>query len=74
MSLACSAMWGSVMAPSSSALGTRAATESTQTTSTLADLMKVSTTSKACSPVSGWDKRRVSVFTPIWSAYSLRER
>ena len=33
------------------------------------DLTIISATSKACSPVSGWDRSKSSIFTPIFSAY-----
>jgi hypothetical protein len=64
MSLAWSAMWESPISPSSSALGTRAATESTTTTSTPPERTMVSTISRACSPVSGWLRYRASRLMP----------
>ena len=53
MSRACRPTWESPMSPSISALGTRAATESTTTTSMAPDRTRDSVISKACSPVSG---------------------
>ena len=65
---ACIPMTASPISPSSSARGTRAATESTTTTSIAPERIKVSVISKACSPVSGWDIRRLSRSTPRISA------
>ncbi len=54
----------SPISPSISARGTRAATESTTTTSTPPERMRVSVISRACSPVSGWLTSSSSTFTP----------
>ena len=62
-------MWESPISPSISALGTRAATESTITTSTAPDLTIVSVISRACSPQSGCDMYKLSISTPIFLAY-----
>ncbi len=60
----------SPISPSSSALGTSAATESTTTTSTLLERTSISVISRACSPLSGWETRRLSMSTPSFLAYS----
>ncbi|MPM25330.1 hypothetical protein SDC9_71821 [bioreactor metagenome] len=57
------------MSPSISALGTRAATESTTITSTAPLLTKASAISSPCSPVSGWDIIKSSIETPSFLAY-----
>lgn len=54
---ACSPIWVSPMSPSSSARGTRAATESTTTMSTAEERTSWSTTSSAISPESGWSDK-----------------
>jgi hypothetical protein len=58
----------SPISPSISARGVSAATESTTTTSTAPERTSMSTTSSACSPVSGCDTIRSSTFTPSFSA------
>ena len=58
------------MSPSSSALGTNAATESTTKTDIAPDLTNVSAISNACSPASGWEINRSSIFTPNFLAYT----
>jgi hypothetical protein len=58
----------SPMSPSSSARGTRAATESTTTTSTALERTRVSVISSACSPVSGWEISSSSMLTPTLRA------
>src|SRR6266496_3168733 len=60
----------SPISPSISAFGTRAATESTTTTSTAPDRTRISVISSACSPVSGWETSRLSMSTPSFFAYS----
>ena len=69
MRRACSPGSESPMSPSSSARGTRAATESITMTSTALDRTRVSAISSACSPVSGWEIRSSSVLTPRFFAY-----
>ena len=54
----------SPISPSSSALGVRAATESTTSTSTAPERTSVSAISSACSPSSGWEISRSSTLTP----------
>ena len=61
--------WVSPISPSISALGTSAATESMTMTSTAPLRTSTSTISSACSPVSGWEMRSSSVFTPMRPAY-----
>ena len=61
-------MWESPISPSISAFGTRAATESTTTTSIAPLLTKLSVISSACSPVSGCDTIRLSISTPNFLA------
>ena len=68
MSRACSPGSESPMSPSSSARGTRAATESITMTSTAFDRTRVSVISSACSPVSGWEIRSSSMLTPSFLA------
>ncbi len=58
----------SPMSPSSSALGTSAATESTTMTSTAFERTSVSAISRACSPVSGWEINNSSMLTPSFLA------
>ena len=58
----------SPISPSISALGTRAATESTTTTSTAPERTSMSQISRACSPVSGWEMRTSSISTPMRAA------
>src|SRR6185437_9458105 len=70
ISRACRPGSESPMSPSLSALGTRAATESTTTTSTAPDRTRISVISSPCSPVSGWDTSRLSMSTPSFLAYS----
>jgi hypothetical protein len=57
--------WLSPISPSISAFGTSAATESIATTSSAPERMSSSVISSACSPVSGCDTSRSSMFTPI---------
>ena len=57
-------MWESPMSPSSSALGTRAATESMTIRSTAPERTRVSAISRACSPASGWEMTSSSTLTP----------
>ena len=64
MRRACEPIWASPMSPSISERGTRAATESTTTTSTALERTRISAISRACSPVSGWEISRSSVRTP----------
>src|SRR3972149_5921787 len=64
-------MWASPISPSISARGTSAATESITRTSTAPLLINTSAISRACSPVSGCDKRSSSTFTPSFFAYSV---
>ena len=71
INLACNPTWWSPISPSSSALGVKAATESTTNTSTAPDLTKVSVISKACSPASGWEITSSSTFTPSFFAYTV---
>ena len=54
----------SPISPSSSLRGSRAATESTTTTSTAPERTRDSVMSRACSPVSGWEISRLSMSTP----------
>ncbi len=61
-------MCESPMSPSISALGTRAATESTTSTSIAPLLTSISDISSACSPVSGCETSRSSVRTPSFLA------
>ncbi len=68
MSRACRPTCASPISPSSSALGTRAATESTTTTSTAPLRTSASAISSACSPVSGWAIKRSSISTPTFRA------
>ena len=65
MRRACSPMWESPISPSSSAWGTRAATESRTMTSRAPERTRVSTISRACSPESGWEMIRFSTSTPM---------
>ena len=65
---ACRPTWESPISPSISALGVRAATESTTSTSTAPERTSISATSSACSPVSGCDMMRSSICTPSFSA------
>ena len=58
------------MSPSISALGTRAATESTTRTSIAFEFTRVSAISSACSPLSGWEISISSVLTPNFFAYT----
>src|SRR5881409_223025 len=60
----------SPISPSISAFGTKAATESTTTTSTAPDRTRISVISRPCSPVSGWETSRLSMSTPSFFAYS----
>ena len=59
----------SPMSPSISALGTRAATESSTTQSTPPERISVSVICRASSPVSGWLTSSSSTFTPQARAY-----
>ncbi len=69
MRRACRPTWESPMSPSNSALGTRAATESTTTRSMALDRTRASAISRACSPVSGWETSKLSMSTPSLRAY-----
>ncbi len=64
MSRAWSPMWESPISPSISAFGTSAATESITRTSRAPLRTSISAISSACSPVSGCETRRSSVFSP----------
>ncbi|OPZ51317.1 MAG: hypothetical protein BWY92_00235 [Firmicutes bacterium ADurb.BinA052] len=70
ISLACRPTWESPISPSISDRGTSAATESTTTTSTAPLLTKASVISRACSPVSGCETKRLSMSTPRRLAYA----
>src|SRR6266496_1608302 len=70
MSRACRPGSESPISPSISALGTRAATESTTTTSTAPERTRISVISSPCSPVSGCETSRLSMSTPSFFAYS----
>ena len=59
MRRACRPMWESPISPSSSALGTRAATESTTSTSMAPDRTRASVISRACSPRVGLGNEQV---------------
>ena len=61
---ACKPMCASPISPSISALGTSAATESTTIMSMAPVPTSLSTISKACSPLSGWDTSKSSMRTP----------
>ena len=65
ISRACRPTWVSPISPSISAFGVSAATESIATTSSAPERMRSSVISSACSPVSGWETRRLSMSTPI---------
>ena len=65
---ACIPMVAIPMSPSSSALGTSAATESTTITSSAPDRARVSQIVKASSPLSGWEINSSSRFTPSLAA------
>jgi hypothetical protein len=58
----------SPISPSISAFGTSAATESITTRSTAPERTRISTISRACSPVSGWETSRFSTSTPSFLA------
>ena len=60
--------WWSPISPSISALGVKAATESITITEIEPDFTNVSAISNACSPVSGWEIKSSSVFTPNFFA------
>ncbi len=62
--------WESPISPSISARGTRAATESITMRSSAPERTSMSVISRACSPLSGWDRIRASVSTPSFLAYS----
>ena len=64
ISRACRPTKLSPISPSISARGTRAATESTTTTSMAPERTKASVISRACSPVSGWEISISSIRTP----------
>ena len=70
ISLACKPGKESPISPSSSALGTNAATESITRTSIPPDFIRESAISKPCSPVSGWDIKSSSRLTPNFFAYA----
>ena len=67
---ACRPTWESPISPSSSARGTRAATESMTTTSIEFERTNISAISRACSPLSGWETSKLSMSTPSFCAYS----
>ncbi len=67
---ACNPIEESPISPSSSARGTRAATESTTITSTEPERISVSAISSACSPLSGCATSRLSMSTPSLPLYS----
>ncbi len=64
ISRACRPTWLSPISPSSSALGTSAATESTTMMSTAPDLTSMSQISRASSPVVGWLNSSSSTLMP----------
>ncbi len=66
---ACIPMVAMPMSPSSSALGTSAATESITITSTAPERASVSQIVSASSPLSGWEISSSSRFTPSLAAY-----
>ena len=68
MSRACRPTWESPISPSSSFLGTRAATESMTITSTALDLMSISVICIASSPLLGWLTSSISRSTPSFLA------
>jgi hypothetical protein len=68
MRRACRPMWESPISPSSSALGTSAATESTTSTSMAPERTRASVISSACSPESGCETSRLSTSTPSFLA------
>ena len=70
ISRACRPTWLSPISPSISARGTSAATESMTMMSSAPERISMSAISSACSPVSGWETSRSSVFTPSALAYS----
>ena len=70
ISLACNPTCESPISPSISALGTRAATESTMIMSTAPERTSVSVISSACSPLSGCEIYNSSILTPIFLAYT----
>ncbi len=63
-----SPMKESPISPSSSFLGTRAATESMTITSMALERASVSAMLRASSPQSGWEMRSSSRLTPIFAA------
>ena len=65
---ACRPTWESPISPSSSARGTRAATESTTSTSMAPERTSVSAISSACSPASGCEISSSSILTPSFLA------
>ena len=69
MRRACSPTWLSPIAPSISACGVSAATESTTTTSNAPDFTSSSQMLNASSPLEGWETTRLSRSTPIFRAY-----
>ena len=69
ISLACIPIVAIPMSPSSSAFGTRAATESTTITSRALDRARVSQIVNASSPLSGCETSKSSRFTPSFRAY-----
>src|SRR5580704_6131296 len=69
MRRACKPMCESPISPSSSALGTYAATESTTRTSMAPERTRASVISIACSPESGCETSRLSTSTPSFLAY-----
>ena len=73
ISLACVSPYESApISPSISALGVRAATESMTITSIPPERTKLSVISKACSPVSGWDINKSSIWTPVFSVFGVK--
>ena len=66
-------MWLAPITPSISAFGTNAATESITIISIAPDKINFSAMSRACSPLSGWDKKNLPGVksTPRALAYSI---
>ena len=69
ISRACKPTWESPISPSISALGIRAATESTTITLVAFERTSSSQISSACSPVSGWETNISSTLTPMRRAH-----
>ena len=66
---ACKPMCESPISPSISARGVKAATESTTIMSIAPERTNISAISRACSPLSGCDTKRLSISTPSLRAY-----